>query len=326
MNTVTLNIEKEYGLNVYKDIFFRYSEADKKKYIEFDYVNIFIEALNRLEKGLGDTLLEIFLTAKFPLNWQYIRQEILNLGGFIGPVLCKNPGSAKFMDLLYRYDQPQGPLDEFLMNCHSGRAVDYRKTATIKHVGLLLSHMHNGHGGKKVLNLGSGCGYDTIEMSDRDEIIAKQVSFINVDIDPQAIVKGKLLLQKGRYQHLAGISFLESNMLRIRMKNASVALIIGVLCGFSQNECVRNLRIVKSFIAPCGIVYGACVTDRMLFNDLFASFVLEELLGWHLCYRKPEKVQEMFERAGYLWRPDLTFTEKPTQFYMIGAGEVPQKS
>lgn len=325
MNVDDVKTETEYGLKIFREKFFNLNTKNKEKYLNFGYVEVFLDALNKLNFGLGNSLKKIFLTAKFPSNWEEIRQEVLKVGGYIGPVLCENPGSFQFMDLLYRCKEPRGPLDRFLMDCHSGIAVDHRKSATIQNIAALLTRMQNGNGNssckKKVLNLGSGCGYDTFEISDGSNSISNQFIFINVDIDYKAIAEGEQILQE-RYPHLRNISFLQKDMLHLKVRNAVVAFIIGVLCGFPQKQCVRNLRIVKSFISPGGIVYGACVTDRML-EDLFTCFVLEYILNWTLCYRKPEDVQAMFEQAGLKWRQDLTFIEEPTEFYVIGAGEVP---
>ncbi len=327
------NAKEEYGLIIFKRKFQGIFSRGKEKYLDFDYVKEFIDSLNILHRGLGDQLRQIFLTAVFPNHWQEIRQKVLDVGGFIGPILCKNPGSAKFMDLLYHYEQPRGPLDKLLMDCRSGRAVDYRKAATIKNIAPALSTLiqktwltDNLINAANVLNLGSGCGYDVIEMSRGSKTIAEHVKFINVDIDAEALAKGKLLLQKKEFRDLTGISFLNKNMLKVNIKNAIAAMVIGVLCGFTQRECISNLRIEKSFIIPGGIVWGACVTDRMVQEDLFTCFILELVLNWHLCYRKPKQVQEMFEAAGYIWRPDLTFEEEPTRYYVIGAGEVPSKT
>lgn len=322
--------QEEYGLNIFKRKFQGIFSRGKEKYLTFDYAQEFINSLNSLRKGLGDRLRQIFLTAEFPNNWQEIRQEILDVGGFIGPVLCENPGSAQFMDLLYRYKEPQGPLDKFLMNCKSGRAVDYRKAATIGNITpVLLSLIQAGQFKKRfwkritVLNLGSGCGYDSMEISSKNSAIAQYASFINIDIDKEALRKGASLLNKIEYSDLPGISFHSKNMLHVNIKNAHMAWIIGILCSFSQRDCIRYLRITKSFLTPGGIVYGACVTDQMLNNDLFTCFVLEYILNWRLCYRKQGQVKEMFEAAGYIWRPELIFQEEPTRYYVIGAGEVP---
>ncbi|MFH1192693.1 MAG: methyltransferase domain-containing protein [bacterium] len=320
----TMPVNTEYGLSIFEKLFYGYNIEEKRKYLRFNYVQKFIQELNELSAGLGNILSQIFLTAQFSENWDTVKQQVIDLGGFIGPVLRKNPGSFQFMDLLYRCEAPKGPLDRFLMDCHSGRAVDHRKNATIQNIIPLLAQIQNGHGRKKVLNLGSGCGYDTFEMSAGNDAISEQVNFINVDIDPAAIAKGEKFLQK-RYQHLTNISFLLKDMLRLKVRDAVVALIIGVLCSFPREQSVRNLHIVKSFISPRGIVYGACVTDRMVREDLFTSFILEYILGWHLCYRTLKDVQDIFESAGYIWRRDLTFTEEPTEFYVIGAGEVPNK-
>lgn len=320
---VTMDVNNEYGLTVFQENFLAPSDQ-KLKYLSFSYIWTFVKELEKKRAGLGTTLIEIFLTAQFPENWQSIKAEILRVGGFIGPVLCENPGSFRFMDLLYRYKKPEGPLDKYLMNCQSGRAVNHRKAATIKHVSSILAQMQNGQGRKKVLNLGSGCGYDTLEMAAGNGIIDSGTSIINVDIDPAAVAQGNNLF-RDKYSHLTSISFVKNNMLTLKIRDVVMALIIGILCSYPHEVCVRNLRIVKSFLLPGSIVYGACVTDRMLQEDLFTAFVLEYLLGWHLCYRKAEKVEKMFTDAGYIWRPDLTFVENPTRFYVIGAGEFPSK-
>lgn len=320
-----IKTSREYGLNIFKRKFQGIFSKAKKKHLAFNYVQEFINSLNCSSKGLGDQLRQIFLTAEFPDTWPEIRQKILDVGGFIGPVLCENPGSARFMDLLYRYESPQGPLDKFLTECTSGRAVDNRKTSTINHIGPnLLSLAGKGFKTANVLNLGSGCGYDVIEMSAGNKDIAEKVNFINVDIDQEALVRGGALLREERFSYLKGISFLNRNMVKTGIKNAMAAMVIGILCSFSYEVCVRHLRIIKSSIFPGGIVYGACVTDKMVSDDLFTSFVLESVLNWHLCYRKTQEVEAMFKEAGYIWRSDLTFVEEPTAYYTVGAGEVPR--
>lgn len=322
-----VKVEMDYGFAIFKRKFQGLFSKNKERYLEFRYVQEFLDSLNALRNGLGDQLRQIFLSTVFPVNWEVIRQEILEVGGFIGPILCDNPGAARFMDLLYRYELPQGPLDKLLTECTSGRAVDNRKTSTINHIvpNLLSLSAEKGFKNTNVLNLGSGCGYDVIEMSAGSREIAERVKFINVDIDNEALMRGESLLREERFSYLKGISFLNRNMVKTGIKNAMAAMVIGILCSFSYEVCVRHLRIFKSSISPGGIVYGACVTDKMVSDDLFTSFVLENILNWHLCYRKSQEVEAMFKEAGYIWRPDLTFVEEPTAYYTIGAGEVPRK-
>lgn len=307
------------GDKLFKELFNGLSVEKKKEYLKFDYAQTFINELNQIKKGLGDSLKYFFLTAIYPNNWMEIRDLILEKGGFIGPVLRQNPGSAWFMDLLYRYKDPKGPLDKFLADCMSGRAVDYRKTVVIKETMAYLNEDNDEMGqGQTLLNLGSGCGYDAFE-------IAKQfpgLRISNVDNDPEVVETGNIFLRYSKSE-LRNVSFICSDMAKAGIKkNADLIWVIGVLCSFSQEQSIRYLSLFrKRYMKKGGVLFGACVTAQMVNRDLFTSFVLEEILNWHLNYRDYFDVKEIFEKAGFKWRQDLVFSESEDKFYIIGAGE-----
>ncbi len=302
------------GDKLYSKLFHGLSASQKRKYLQFDYVQEFIGGLNQIKKRLGDDLVKFFLTAEKPSHWVEMYNLILEKGGFIGPILSKNPGSAQFMDLLYRYKEPQGPLDSFLTNCLSGQAVNYRKKAVVQHS---MDLMKNGKE-RILLNLGSGYGYDSIEIAKKFQ----KMRIINVEIDREVVERGEQILNQLE-NNFQNISFLCKDMARVKIEQqADYAWVIGVLCSFTQECSIKYLSLFRRrYMLPQGIIWGACVSDQMVKKDLFTSFVLEKILNWHLYYRTKQDVKEIFEKAGYKWREDLVFSESERGFYIIGAGE-----
>lgn len=315
---------KEYGMTIFEEMYQGLSRSERKEYLDKIYVKRFLDQLNGLSPHLGDSVLNAYMNGALPDNWEEIRREVINLGGVIGPILERDPGDARFMNLLYRYTFPQGPLDQFLMNCDSGRAVNYRKTAVIKNTTPVIKAMMSDRPDNRitVLNLGSGYGYDSLEMSRQYADIAACANFINIDICRKAIEEGIDLLKKNEYKVFSGVSFHRQNMLKVSVKNADMSWIIGVLCGFPHNACIDHIKCTAKMMRKGGIIYGACVTDEMIKKDFFTCFVLQQILHWPLCYRRQEDVARMFEDADLRWRRDLSFKEDNTFYYVIGAGEV----
>jgi cyclopropane fatty-acyl-phospholipid synthase-like methyltransferase len=308
------------GFTAYAETYALTSKEDREKHLELSYVRDFIHGLNAASNELGDKVWNAFVKGYLPEDWQVTKELVIKLGGMSGPILSVNPGDPTFMDLLYDNSLADKPLDKFLTNSKGGQAVFFRKMTLVDKVEEKLTKIATGnHDTKaKVLNLGSGFGHDTIELVSKNETIRENVSFVNVDIDPVAILEGEKRLASLNFH--SNVSFMQKDMLKLKMKNeADMAWIIGILCPLSASTCTRYLKIVKKFMKPNGLVYGACVTDKML-DDLFTCFILENILNWKLCYRSETEVRKIFEDAGYHWQEDLSFSEVDTRMYQIGVG------
>ena len=319
---------KEYGFTVYERAFTGKSSEEKRKYISIEYVKIFLDELNFQQPGLGDSIQNIFVSGIFPEHWCDIKKSVIGKDG-IGPIMAEKPfGQGRpwgheFMDLLYRNVKPQNPLESILSKCISGEAVYNRKRVVVEQTNAALSPVkdqrEHASTPAKIVNLGSACGDDMFELLESFPGLQSSVGVVNIDIAEEAVNLGQHIAQEKK---MKGVSFVQGDMLKLHRKinGADIALLIGMLCGLGHKWGVKMLRSAKKYLNQKGLIMGACVTDKMVHEDLFTCFILEEILGWHLCYRQPADVESMFTEAGFNYQG--YYTEGGEKFYCIGIGGV----
>jgi len=249
-------------------------------------------------------------------NWNKVASYFYNNSSMIREI-TEDPGTFRMLEKIYTRRELVTPLDYMLYYSLSADALRNRLNAVIRFTtAYLRSKVHASTEQLLVLNLGAGTGRDTIEVCRNDPLIAEKTDIHCIDLDSEALAVGvRIASSRG----LGNIRYFQKNITRLNYrKEADYGLLIGILCPLEFDHCVRLLKIMKRYFKPGAPVVAACVLDEMLKKDLFTAYILREIAGWNLCFRKPEDVQRMFEEAGY--RYGGVFYDVPTRFYSIGIG------
>jgi len=315
----------EYGFSVYRDYAAEIGRNGRARYLEFDYAQKFISNLNELLPGMGERVQNAYLDFSLPSDWSDIKAQIAGLGG-ISNVMMESPfgqgrpWGAEFMDTLYRQSHCCLPLDALYRDSISGVAVDCRKPSVVTNsIGILQSMIEMNERQMTLINLGSAYGYDVFQLFDAYPEISKRFVAVNVDIDINAVAKGSQIAKKHGFKN---VQFVQGDMMKMHRKinGASLVWLIGMLCSFGHKLNVAMIKSAAKYAELGGAIIGACVTDRMVFKDLFTCFTLEEIIGWHLCYRTDQDVKILFEDSGLTW--ERSFSEGNEEIYCIGIGRV----
>lgn len=316
----------EPGFMLYGDLFYNLRMDDKIKYLEHDYVQRFLGELNCQQTGFGNKVRNIFIRAVFPDDWEAMRITIISDKG-MGPIMAVKPyGEGRpwgheFMDVLYGVTEPVTPLDSLLKDSISGKAVFNRKPSVVRNsIPILETIMGVNQIPKKInlINLGSAFGYDAFELLEACPNLASLLNITNIDIAEDAVSFGnRLAIEK----KMSNVSFIAGDMLKLSKKisEQDIAWLIGMLCGANFSFARLMMKKTGEYLKNGGLVIGACVTDVMPRVDLFTCFILEEILGWRLCYRNCHEVEKLFVESSFKYLG--SFSEGKEKFYQIGIGQ-----
>ena len=249
-------------------------------------------------------------------NWDKVVNYFYNNSPIIREI-TKDPGTFRMLKKIYTGRELQTPLDYALYYSLSSDALRNRLDAVIRFTtAYLRSRVHVSSERLLVLNLGAGTGRDTTEVCKKDPLIAEKTEIHCIDLDSEALAVG---IRMATSRHLNNIRFFQKNISRLNYrKEVDYGLLIGILCPVEFDHCVRFLKIIRRYFKPGAPLIAACVLEEMLKKDLFTAYLLREIAGWNLCFRKPDDVRKMFEEAGY--GHGGVFYDVPTKFYAIGIG------
>lgn len=82
--------------------------------------------------------------------------------------------------------------------------------------------------------------------------------------------------------------------------------------------CIQILTIIRRYFKKGGQVVSTCLLEEMLERDLLCAYILREITGWQLMFRKKGELKRMHLEAGYKW--GISFSDLPTNFYEVGIG------
>ncbi len=266
--------------------------------------------LSQLPSNVSKTILNGF----FENNEQRKVVNYFKRNSFFADILMENPGTFQMLEKVYAGEQVPSTIDRFLQESKSARALRNRLeaviTRTTKEVEVLLAQQS----GVDIVNFGSGAGRDTIELFLRNPSFKDSVFVTCIDIDSNAIEKGKELAEKHGVSD--NFCFIKGNMLKPSEKKFDIGLMIGVLCGIEAVKAMKVLKRVHSYFKQNGILIVSNVLNTMTADDPFMSYVLKEIIGWNLVYKTPSTLKEILESAGYKPQQDFFFDE-PFKYHVM---------
>lgn len=251
-------------------------------------------------------------------NWDIVF-DYFQRNSRIIPALTQNPGTFSMLEKMYHFQPVWGPIDNYFKRGKAGgqalrNRFDIINSLAVFHVNELL--------GKQnpciVIDIGSGPGRNGIEMCLRSPNFRNKVRIDCIEIDQEAVIKGRELLTQHR---LTNIEFVQTSMTRLQKRypgNVDYGLLVGILCGLPHIERVDLLKAIKSYFKPGAKLVAASLLEKMAEDDLLCAYILRETTGWGLQYPALGKLRDAFEESG--WKYEEFFQEEPTKFYEIGIG------
>ncbi len=219
--------------------------------------------------------------------------------------MATSRGSSVITEFLYQGIPSPSPIDNYVLNCKTGKAVRSRLVAIEEEVPKIIEEYRNNNKNnnkKKILigNLGSGPGRDVINVlvhyHDDSDIKA-----IHIDKDEVALKRGIRIAKSKGVGHL--IDFVQGNFLKYNpTEKFDIILLIGVLCPLDTETCIVILKTIKNLLKEDGLLIVSNASKKMQKEDPFACYIMEWTANWKLVFKNEEEMKQIFKKAGYAWK------------------------
>ncbi len=295
-----------------------YQYAETREAIKMRKIEIG-EKEEKFLSQLPSNISKIILDGFFEHNKRRMVVDYFKSNSFFADILMENPGTFLMLEKVYTGEKIPSIIDRFLQESKSAYALCNRLEAVIirtaKEVETLLAQQNR----VDIVNFGSGAGRDTVELLSRNPSFKESVFVTCIDIDSNAIEKGKKLAKE------QGVSdnfcFVEGNILKHQTeKKFDIGLMIGVLCGLESSKSIEVLNRVRLYFQQNGILITSNVLETMLIDDPFMSYILKEVVGWSLVYKTPDALMKILEKADY--KPQDVFFDEPLKYHAMAIGKI----
>lgn len=309
--------------------FYSLSVSLKEKYLNLPSTRILFNGLRA--RGRDDIILELKYAfwngvSRDNKKWEIVKNYFFGNSWFVRE-LTKNPGSPEALDLIYSgVDDGKiisGPIDTYFFNAISADALANRLVSVVnyskKHLKELISQ--NSFSSDNLgLDLGAGYGDYSFGICE-DPVIGDAFEFHCIDISRDAVMRGR---EKALLKGLSNVRFFRGNLNSLKYNaEADYEMMIGIMCPMSDTANVDILKNVKRYLKPGSQLIAACLLDEMLKNDFFCAWLLREMTGWELFFRKRGEPETLFRTAGYenVWSfSEDSFSDGNTNLYEIVVG------
>jgi len=219
-------------------------------------------------------------------------------------ILHQWPASDAMLRLVY-YHQVQKPVDVWLSGGPSGQALRDRLRFCSQWLGQWL--VHNRGRPKLVMDPGGGhapYGFGAIIEAERRarreswKVTARDLQWSVVDLDQITVEYGQEMARQKKLDQL--VHFQKANFMSRGFIHPQVDLVvlIGVLCGMTEEEAVKCLVRISDFVKPGGEILAATLRDTAFAEDPMTFRTLCNVIGWHLRPKTLSQVKRVFTKAG----------------------------
>lgn len=264
-----------------------------------------IRLFNTLERQGKNTVKEFLIKdyLKLPVSVEMEEEthDYFVTHSVISAAAMANPGTSVITEILYDELNTPSPLDKYFLQSQAGKAIKARLISieeTLPHI----IEEYRSKGNVLIANLGSGPGKDVTNIlyhyrnNSNSEIKA-----IYIDKDKVALEKGKRIAISKGVNHL--IEFVQSDFLRYKTDHKfDIAILIGVLCPLSIEDCITYLKMIRKSIKGDGCLIAGNASKKMLKNDPFTCYLMEKFANWRLVFKDEKEIKQIFNEAGYSWR------------------------
>jgi phospholipid N-methyltransferase len=275
---------------------------------EFNFEDCVLELLKSIENDnseIKDILISKY--KKMPIS---VGEEEALLDYFINnsvfsAATVANPATSVVTEFLYSRPKQPSFIDQYFFKSKGGMAI-YSRLVKVEENLHDLIEVYLKYG-KNILicNLGGGPGRDISDIFSKYYKNNPLVSAVNVDRDKMATKRGKRTAEANGI--IDKIDFVDASFMRHKPKKKfDIILLVGVLCGLPPETCVAVLKAARKMMAKNGVIVASNVAPKMLEDDPFTYFIMEEITGWHLIFKSEELLKEIFKKAGLKWQKNFT--------------------
>ena len=221
--------------------------------------------------------------------------EYLTFGSSITRIIREAPGSAMAFEYLYRFKEPEDPIDAYFVNSLSGYHVYLRLKALEKNLPYWVGQFTPNPERIFIDNIGSGPGHDLINVLAANPELAQSVHVRNIDIDAEALEIGR---KRVRELGLEGsFSFVCGSFHKVKRRDAHLVMLVGMLCPMPMEMCKKILRICARYVHAGGLIIYSTNQTAMKQWDPFTDFLMR-LAGWVQDYKTEHESAKIATDAG----------------------------
>lgn len=286
-------------------------DGDKKQSVEefvkrFNFDSCVFDLLKFIE-GNNERIKNLVISKylKIPLSAgeeEDILDYFINNSVFSAATLA-NPATSVVTEFLY---EPKSSfnIDKYFSASKGGDAIHSRIIRVEENLHLLIEkYLKKG----KILigNLGGGPSRDVTDVFSKYYRNNDKVFSINIDKDKNALKRGERMAEKGGVADK--VEFLSASFTRYKPKKKfDIIILVGVLCGLPTETCTLLLKKIKPMLAKGGSIMVSNVAPKMLEEDPFTYFIMNDIMGWSLVFKEESVLKNIFKKAGFEWQRNFT--------------------
>lgn len=275
---------------------------------EFNFEDCVLELLKSIEDDsseIKDILISKYKKIPISIGKEEDLLDYFINNSVFSAATVANPATSVVTEFLYSRPVQPSPIDQYFFKSKGGKAIYSRLIRVEENLHNLIENYLKT--GKKIIicNLGGGPGRDISDVFSKYYKNNPLINAVNVDRDKMATKRGKRTAEaKGIIDK---IEFVDASFMRHKPKNKfDIILLVGVLCGLPPETCIAVLKTSKKMLAKNGSIIASNVAPKMLEDDPFTYFIMEEITGWHLIFKSEELLKEIFKKAGLKWQKNFT--------------------
>ena len=297
----------------------KYSVKEFVKKFGFD--NCVLELLNFIEKDnktIKDIIINKYLEKPISENEEESLINYFLHNSILSAATIANPATSVVTELLYEKPNFILPIDNYFLNSKSGDAIFSRLHSVENNLYLLIKDYFQRNNKILIGNIGGGPSKDIINIFSKHYKDNDNIRAISIDRDEFIIKKGIRISKINDTGEK--IEFFKTNFMKYNPKKKfDIVLLIGILCSLPSETCILVLKKIKKMISKNGYIVVSNADPKMLENDPFTYFIMENILNWKLIFKNKENLENILIKAGYEWQG--SFTDK-YGFHNMGIGTI----
>lgn len=279
------------------------------KYVEIDGIRF--EALSLPRKIFNRLVVNPFINYILPKKW--IRDFLKQSNSPLANESILRPGGWRAMHLTYENAEPCGLVDKLILQkAVLTLAARNRKRMAVREIRDLI-HRYEGKGSIHVVGIGTGPGFnlqEAMHSARTDDVYA-----VCIDEDSDAFHFGQKMSEaKGmaeRVCFLTGDAKSMEEHLKVEVAPHIVKM-VGILEYLTDDQVTQLLTTCHTILRS-----GGSVLANSMENAHGVDPYMRRVFNWHLNYRSPRKIMELFGDCGF---SDFQVLREPLGVYGIVAG------
>ena len=276
-----------------------------EKFVErFGFEKCVFDLLKFIEKDnekVKNTLIKKYLGESLSAEAEEEMIEYFVNNSIFSSATIANPATSVVTELLYKRPEVSHPIDKYFLASKSGKAIYSRLNCVEKNLHLLIEEYLKKKSDVLINNFGGGLSRDTIDVFSKYYQDNENIKAISIDRDSSAVKRGK------RLAIINGVTdkteFLEVNIMKYNPEEKfDIVLVVGVLCGMPPETCTMILKNIKGLLGEGGCVVASNASPKMLEEDSFTYFIMENILNWKLIFKDEKLLKDIFQKAGLKWQ------------------------